>query len=216
LDRYTLTEAARFNIARGQQAPVEMRDGVHDMRWGLLAPWRGHGGKRGPNIYEAPTHPHAPRLRASSRRTTTMELRAEKSCPATGCPNVDMVNQGDCSMSEFVYLFRASDSAQHEAMGTPERAQRSMQAWLGWMRSLEAGGHLKHPGQPLEPSGRVVRGATRVVTDGPYVEVKDLVLGFIVVEARDLAQAEELAKGCPMLDGDCSVEIRQVRALQLE
>src|SRR5206468_11932486 len=102
-------------------------------------------------------------------------------------------------MSEFVYLFRASEAERREAMGTPERAQRSMQVWLAWIRELEAKGHLKNPGQPLERAGQVVRGKKKVVTDGPYVEAKDLVLGFIIVEARDLAQAVELATGCPML-----------------
>jgi putative SOS response-associated peptidase YedK len=53
VEHYTLTEASRLDIARGQLAPVELRDGVPDMRWGLLPPWRGHGGKRLPNIYEA-------------------------------------------------------------------------------------------------------------------------------------------------------------------
>lgn len=113
-------------------------------------------------------------------------------------------------MSEFVYLFRASNAEQRQAMGTPEQAQKSMQAWLGWIRELEANGHLKNPGQPLDTAGKVVRGKKRVVTDGPYVEAKDMVLGFIIVEARDLAQATELAHGCPMLEGAGSVEIRPV------
>ena len=93
-------------------------------------------------------------------------------------------------MSEFVFLFRTTEADQREAMGTPERAQRSMQAWLAWMRDLEAKGHLKNPGQPLDRAGKVVRGPKGAVTDGPYVEAKDLVAGFIVVEARDLAQAD--------------------------
>jgi hypothetical protein len=113
-------------------------------------------------------------------------------------------------MSEFVFLFRASDAARQAAMGTPESAQRSMQAWLAWIRELEAKGHLKHPGQPLDVAGKVVRGKHKIVTDGPYAEAKDLVLGFIVVEARDLAEAADLSKGCPMLEGDGSVEIRPV------
>jgi len=116
-------------------------------------------------------------------------------------------------MSEFVYLFRATQAAQHEAMGTPERAQKSMQAWLAWIRDLEAKGHLKEPGQPLAGEGKVVRGKSRSVTDGPYAEAKDLVLGFIVIEARDLAEAAELSKGCPMLEGGGSVEIRPVAKL---
>jgi putative SOS response-associated peptidase YedK len=53
LERYTLTDAARFNIARGHSAPVQSAAGTDELRWGLLAPWRGHGGKRGPMIYEA-------------------------------------------------------------------------------------------------------------------------------------------------------------------
>jgi hypothetical protein len=113
-------------------------------------------------------------------------------------------------MSEFVYLFRIGAAEQREAMGTPEHAQQSMEVWLAWMRELEAKGHLKNPGQPLAPDGKAVRGRQRAVTDGPYVEVKDLVAGFIVIEARDLAQAVELSTGCPILEGDGSVEIRPV------
>lgn len=113
-------------------------------------------------------------------------------------------------MSEFVYLFRATEVEQREAMGTPERAQRSMQAWLAWVGDLEAKGHLKSRGQPLDRTGRVVRGQKKTVTDGPYVESKDIVLGSMVIEARDLAQAVELSKGCPMLEGSGSVEVRPV------
>ena len=112
-------------------------------------------------------------------------------------------------MSEFVLLFRATEAQQREAMGTPDHAEQSLKAWRAWIQELEAHGHLKNPGQPLDRTGKVVRGRKRVVTDGPYAEA-DLVLGFIVIEARDLAQAVELSTGCPMLEGDGSVEIRPV------
>ena len=118
-------------------------------------------------------------------------------------------------MSDFVYLFRASEAERRDAIGTPELAQRSLLAWLAWIRELEAKGHLKNRGQPIAPAGKVVRGKKKVVTDGPYVEGKDMVLGFIIVEASDLAQAVELATGCPMLEGTGSVEIRPVEALML-
>jgi len=116
----------------------------------------------------------------------------------------------ETSMSEFVFLFRATEAEQREAMGTPEHAQRSMQAMLAWFRALEANGHLKNPGQPLEPTGRVVRGPNAVVTDGPYVEAKDMVLGFTIIEARDVAEAVQLARDCPMVTGGAVVEIRPV------
>jgi len=111
-------------------------------------------------------------------------------------------------VSQFVYLFRATEAARDAAMGTPARAQRSLERYLAWIRELQAGGHLAHPGQPLEPIGTVVR-KDEVVTDGPYVEAKDIVLGFIVVEARDLAHAIALTAGCPILD-DGSIEVRPV------
>lgn len=114
-------------------------------------------------------------------------------------------------MSEFVYLFRIGAAEQRQAMGTPEAAQRSMEVWLAWVRELEAKGHLKDRGLPLEQAGKVVRGKPKkMVTDGPYAEAKDLVAGFMVVEARDLAEAAELAAGCPMLGGGGSVEVRPV------
>ena len=118
-------------------------------------------------------------------------------------------------MSEFLYLFRIGAAAQREAMGTPEHAQQSMKVWLAWMSDLEAKGHLKNPGQPLAQEGKVVRGKEKAITDGPFVEVKDLVAGFTVIEARDLAEAAELSKGCPILDGGGSVEIRPVRSMAL-
>jgi len=116
-------------------------------------------------------------------------------------------------MSAFVFLFRSSPEMARGAFGTPEQAQRSLQAWMAWTRELEAGGHLLDRGQPLDHGGRVVRGTT--VTDGPFVEAKDMVLGFIVVEARDLAEAVRLAARCPIAIGGGSVEVRPVMPLAL-
>jgi hypothetical protein len=112
-------------------------------------------------------------------------------------------------MSEFVYLFRTTPAERQERMGTPEVAQQSMQAWLAWMRELEAKGHVRSPGQPLDQTGKVVR-AKKQVVDGPFVEAKDLVAGYMVIAARDLAEAVELAHGCPILGGAGSVEVRPV------
>ena len=116
-------------------------------------------------------------------------------------------------MSDFVFLFRTTEAEQRQAMGTPEAARQSMQGSMAWVGELEAGGHLKDTGRPLGPGGRVVRGKRHRFTDGPYTETKELVAGFMVVQARDLAQAVELAEGCPMLEGEGSVEVRPVADL---
>lgn len=95
-------------------------------------------------------------------------------------------------------------------MGTPERAQKSLQAWLTWIQGLEQKGQLKSPGLPLERGGKSVRGKELAVTDGPFTEAKDIVLGFIVVSAKDLEEAVTIAKSCPMALGGGSVEVRPV------
>ena len=112
-------------------------------------------------------------------------------------------------MSQYLYLYRIGDSAQQQAMGTPERAQQSMQRWMAWMQERPLMIH-RGEGQPLERTGKVVRGQKRTVTDGPFTEAKDLVGGFTVVEARDIDQAVELSHGCPILEGGGSVEVRPV------
>jgi hypothetical protein len=49
-------------------------------------------------------------------------------------------------------------------------------------------------------------GADPLVTDGPFIETKEALGGYYVVEARDLDQALELAKLCP----SGNVEVRPV------
>ena len=116
-------------------------------------------------------------------------------------------------MTDFMLLFRASEEEHQERMGTPERAAESMQAWLEWVRQIEASGRLKDPGQPLDRTGKMIWGRKKVVVDGPYVEAKDLVLGFMIVQSRNLEEAVALAKGCPILDGFGSVEVRPTRTV---
>ena len=118
-------------------------------------------------------------------------------------------------MSQFLYLYRTTDSVRQEAMGTPERAQQNMLRWMTWLKELDAKGHLKDRGQPLERTGRVVSGRNKAVTDGPYAEAKDLIGGFSIIEARDIDQAVELSRGCPALDVGGIVEVRPVMTMDL-
>ena len=118
-------------------------------------------------------------------------------------------------MSQFLYLYRSTDTSRQDAMGTPERAQQSMQRWMAWMNDLDKKGHLKDRGQPLERTGKVIRGQQKTVTDGPFTEAKDLVGGFTLVEARDIDHAVELSRGCPILDGGGSVEVRPVMKMDM-
>ena len=108
-------------------------------------------------------------------------------------------------MSEFVYLYRGGNPDR-----SPEGMQKTMQKWMTWLSDLGAKGHIKDQGQPLDRTGKLVKGKQKTVTDGPFAEAKDVVGGYTLVLARDLDQAVELSKGCPILEVDGAVEVRPV------
>jgi hypothetical protein len=110
-------------------------------------------------------------------------------------------------MDKFLFLFRSVPVAQRGL--SPEQMQAAMQKWIDWKDQLAKDGHIKSWGDRMDATGKVVRGKTKSITDGPYVEVKDSIQGYLVIEAADMDQAVELAQGCPILDVDGSVEVRQ-------
>jgi hypothetical protein len=113
-------------------------------------------------------------------------------------------------MAEYLFLFRGG--MQHEAGSSPADLQASTQKWLSWIGGIGKAGQLKG-GQPLEDGGKVIAGTKRVVTDGPYAEAKDIVGGYLIVTAKDLAAAYELAKGCPGPDEGGSIEVRGLKPM---
>ena len=113
-------------------------------------------------------------------------------------------------MSEFVFLYRGGEDGR-----SPEQAQQIMQKWVTWLKDLGAKGHIKDQGQPLERSGKLVKGTKKTVTDGPFAEAKDVIGGYTLIEARDLDQAVELSRGCPIFEVDGVVEVRPVMKMNL-
>ena len=109
-------------------------------------------------------------------------------------------------MSQFVFLYRESKKP------TPKELEERMARCLAWFDDLRKNGHLAQYGHPLNRTdGRVVKKGE--VTDGPYAETKDIVIGFSVIEAKDIDEAERLANACPLLDFDCILEVRPVLVL---
>lgn len=113
-------------------------------------------------------------------------------------------------MNEFVFLYRGGKAGR-----SPELAQQMMQKWMAWLKELAEKGHIKDRGQPLEPVGKLVNGKRKNITDGPFVESKDVVGGYTLILAKDLDEAAELSKGCPILEVDGQVEVRPVMKLNM-
>ena len=96
-------------------------------------------------------------------------------------------------MTDYVLLYRSTPEAHHAAMGTPESAEKSMAKWRAWMGDMRSKGYLKDVGLPLVRTGNVVMGTQKIVTDGPFTETKEVVGGFSLIDARDLAHAVQIA-----------------------
>jgi hypothetical protein len=70
-------------------------------------------------------------------------------------------------------------------------------------------------GEGLHPSSKGVRvqfsGANRSVTDGPFVETKELVAGYWLWQVQSMEEAIAWVKRCPNpMPGDSEIEIRPV------
>lgn len=94
---------------------------------------------------------------------------------------------------------------------TPEKLQEIMEQFGTWMNGLYARGVVAGT-NGLEPAGKVLRepgGA--IITDGPYAEAKEVVGGYILINASSLDEAVEIARGCPGLHYRLAVEVRPVK-----
>ncbi|MBX9599835.1 MAG: YciI family protein [Bryobacteraceae bacterium] len=108
-------------------------------------------------------------------------------------------------MAKFLFLFRSTPEAHYKM--TPEQMQQNHTRWVKWLGDGVQKGWVADVGDGLGGDSRVVNPA-KMVTDGPFMEAKEVVGGFTIVEAENIDQAAELAKGCPSLDLGGTVEVR--------
>lgn len=103
------------------------------------------------------------------------------------------------------------DGTKLDAM--PEAARRAFdQRSMGYDRELEARGHfvLAEALQSADQATLVqVREGKMSATDGPFIETKEALAGFIVIEARDMNEAVRLAAGIPLAELG-TIEVRPV------
>ena len=112
-------------------------------------------------------------------------------------------------MEKFMFLFRGGDTHVHNAEDT-EEVKAYFESWNTWMGGLGQKGLLEG-GEALQTTGKLVTGNNKVVTDGPFNEAKEMVGGFLIVNAKDINEAVEISKGCPIFKENGKVEVRQVQ-----
>ncbi|MCJ8288856.1 MAG: transcription initiation protein [Crocinitomicaceae bacterium] len=112
-------------------------------------------------------------------------------------------------MKEFMMLFRSEEP---EVTPAPEDMQAKINLWQDWIGGIAAQDRFVGT-NALGMEGKIV-GPNNVVTDGPYMELKEMVGGYIIVKANDIDDAVRLAEGCPVLSTGGKVEVRDVMVFE--
>lgn len=110
-------------------------------------------------------------------------------------------------MKEFMLLFRQPSYDYSNV--SKEEMEALSKKWKEWARGITEQGKLAGHGPRLAMEGKVLKPGG-VITDGPFVEIKEKLGSFIIVKAESLEEATTLAHGCPALDQGGSVEIRPI------
>lgn len=116
-------------------------------------------------------------------------------------------------MQEFLLVFR-NDAAGNEPRPAPEQLQARMKPWQDWIGSIAAQNKLVSAGNRLASDGLVVR-PNEVITNGPYVEIKEAIGGYTIVRASSLEEAAEMSRSCPILQVGGTVEVRMIVPMEV-
>lgn len=92
---------------------------------------------------------------------------------------------------------------------SPEAMQAELEKWNAWIGGIAAQGKLVST-DALHNTGKTIHGSKHVVTDGPFVESKELVSGYLILQAENEAEAIKHSEGCPIFEVEGSVEVRQL------
>ena len=93
-------------------------------------------------------------------------------------------------------------------MPTAEQMQMMMQQWQNWIGGIAKQGNYSGTNRLLQ-EGKTIK-PNNIVTDGPYMEAKEMLGGYLIVKANSLDEAVAMAQSCPNLTYGGNVEIRTV------
>lgn len=107
-------------------------------------------------------------------------------------------------MAQYAVLIYASDSAHR-----PDRAPEDTASADRHAEELKKSGGLV-AAWALTPRDMATSVKGDVVTDGPFVDAKEIVAGFYILEAPDLDAALAVAKLTPAVQEGGGVEVRPI------
>ena len=109
-------------------------------------------------------------------------------------------------MAKFLFIYR--EATERRAKPSPEEMQALQPAWYAWMQKFSSA--IVPGGDGLKHTGRVLKAG--LVTDGPYVEAKEIIVSFGVIQADNYDAALAIIRECPAaaVGSGWSIEIREM------
>lgn len=109
-------------------------------------------------------------------------------------------------MAKFLFVYRDQPDPS-QGPPSPEQVQAIMAEWGVWFRTV--GAAVVDGGDGLQPTGRMVRPGGKV-SDGPFIEAKEVVGGYSILQADNYEQAVEYAQSCPIVANGGTIEVREL------
>lgn len=109
-------------------------------------------------------------------------------------------------MTKYLFLYRTPKDTQRK-VPSPAEMQEMMGKFNAWRAKFAA--EIADIGDGLSDKGAVVRPSG--VTDGPYIEGKEVIGGYMMVATETLEHAIQICKEMPMMQPDAVIEIRALQ-----
>lgn len=111
-------------------------------------------------------------------------------------------------MNKYLFIYRMPTEVAEVYHPSPEEMQEQMAQWETWKEQFAEA--IVSLGDGLKPEGKTLREGD-TLHDGPYVEAKELIGGYSIVQAESYEAAAQVALACPirLVPGN-SVEIREL------
>ncbi len=110
-------------------------------------------------------------------------------------------------MATQKYLFIQRSPPGKQQQPSPAQMQEMYAVFSAWKEKFKA--NILDMGGKLKPGGKIV--AASGVTDGPFVETKEIVGGFMIVAAESYDRAVEVARESPgLVSPGSTIEIREI------
>jgi hypothetical protein len=93
---------------------------------------------------------------------------------------------------------------------TPEQMQQAMAKYMGWGEKAKAAGFYVTGHRLADDPGKLLSGkGSPRVTDGPFIESKEVLGGFYIIKADSYEQAVERSRDHPHMEFGGTIEVRQ-------